>query len=309
MSWIKFHSELTENAKRGLPRAVRFVYLELSLLARKGRGVVPLPVGMRDTDAVCDLLGGDRREVVKALTVLTAKPSASAEPMVRIEDAEDGGRQLVVTSWEKWNRVDESAARVQRYRERRNDDVTRYTPVTDPPSSADVTRYTSVSNAPVTLLDTDTERESEKKNTHTAHASAPAREAREPMSREAGEVLAALRSHPALSSVADVRFAETLDGRRAGKPVAWLSQAIADAAADTPPGETVQAVQRRVRAYCDRARSPAEAAARVVPFARPPTGQAAQPIVPEGTGWKQNLDERQAAHIAAMIAAGKDAPL
>lgn len=149
----------------------------------------------------------------------------------------------------------------------------------------------------------------EEEHTHTARAGTLAREDREPMSREAGEVLAALRAHPALSAVADVRFAETLDGRRAGKPVAWLAQAIADAAADTPQGETVQAVQRRVRAYCDRARSPAEAAARVVPFARPPTGQAAQPITPEGTGWKQNLDERQAAHIAAMIAAGKDAPL
>jgi hypothetical protein len=42
----------------------------------------------------------------------------------------------------------------------------------------------------------------------------------------------------------------------AGKRPEWLVVAIGDAAADTPGGETQQARQRRVRAYCDRARAP-----------------------------------------------------
>lgn len=127
---------------------------------------------------------------------------------------------------------------------------------------------------------------------------------REPMSSEAGELLAALRRHEALRSVADVRFAETLEGRRAGRPVAWVAQAIADAAADTPTGETAQAVQRRVRAYCDRARAPDGPRA---PPAR--SGQAVQPITPEGVGWKRDEARLRAEQEAWLREAGKDAPL
>jgi hypothetical protein len=76
------------------------------------------------------------------------------------------------------------------------------------------------------------------------------------LSPDAQAILAALRSHKNLRDIADDGFAETLDGRRfhSGRSVEALAVAIADASADTPAGETVEAVRRRVRTYCDRAR-------------------------------------------------------
>lgn len=146
MSWIKFHEELTRAAKRGLPRAVRFIYLELSLLARAGRGTVALPEGMGDLEGMVDLLGGDRKEVLLAHKRLTA----GAEPMIAFE-GDEGARRIVVRTWGKWNRVDDSAERVKRHRAAKDE-----TPPT-PPSNGPVTRYTSVTpevgNADVTAPD------------------------------------------------------------------------------------------------------------------------------------------------------------
>lgn len=123
MSWIKFHSELREGAKRGLPRATRFVFLELSLLTRNGRGETALPLGMSDVDAVHDMLGGSRREVVEALKLLTAGPT----PMVEFFDG-PAGRSLRIPSWSTWNKLDVSTERVAKHRgaAKRNADVTRY---------------------------------------------------------------------------------------------------------------------------------------------------------------------------------------
>lgn len=98
MPWVKFHAELCEGAKRGLPRAVRFIFMELSIKARTGRGSLELPVGMSDLDALQDVLGGDRREVKEALRALTAGP----DPMV-VLDGEERARTLVIPSWGRWN--------------------------------------------------------------------------------------------------------------------------------------------------------------------------------------------------------------
>jgi hypothetical protein len=114
MAWVKFHDELRRGAKRGLPRAVRFVFLELCLETRPGRGVIALPAGMTDVEAVHDMLGGSRREIVESLKQLTA----GAEPMVLILDGPDG-RTLAIPSWAAWNSTDISSARVQKLRERR----------------------------------------------------------------------------------------------------------------------------------------------------------------------------------------------
>ena len=122
--WVKFHRELTRGAKRGIKRAYRFVYLELSLEARARLGVIELPFDMPLADAVADLLGGDRREIQEALKALMAGP----EPMVEV--CEVGGiRTLSVVQWAKWNEAPGgSTERVQRHREKqRNGDVTRYT--------------------------------------------------------------------------------------------------------------------------------------------------------------------------------------
>jgi len=98
VTWIKFHSEICDGAKRGLPRAVRFVYLELSLKARSGNGLLALPLGMSDGEALQDLLGGNAREVKEAHRLLTEGP----EPMIAF-DGEKGARRLIILSWQRWN--------------------------------------------------------------------------------------------------------------------------------------------------------------------------------------------------------------
>ena len=98
MTWVKFHGELMEGAKRGLPRAVRFIYMELSHKARRGRGEIALPVGMSDAEALQDILGGNPKEVREAHAKLTSGP----DPMVVFE-GEEGSRRLVLPSWQRWN--------------------------------------------------------------------------------------------------------------------------------------------------------------------------------------------------------------
>lgn len=96
-------------------------------------------------------------------------------------------------------------------------------------------------------------------------------EARErgPDAPEAQRLLAALQRFAVLADVATAEFAEVIEGRRmnSGRPVAELERAIADAAADTSPGETGDAKRKRVRSYCDHARPRTERqATRVDPF-------------------------------------------
>lgn len=112
MTWIKFHEELNRGAWRGVPRAVRYVFLELSLLCRPLRGSVSLPLGMGALEGVLDLLGGDRREVKAALEFLTSGDS----PTVVVE-GDPGRLTLRIPHWERWNTVDNSAERVRRHRQ------------------------------------------------------------------------------------------------------------------------------------------------------------------------------------------------
>lgn len=113
-NWIRFHGELRQGKHRGIPRALRFVFLELCLEARPGRGAVELPLGMDLVDGVHDLLGGSRREVQAALDLYTAGPDPSS-PSIRIEGAA-GALRLVIPSWEAWNPIDSSAERMRRLR-------------------------------------------------------------------------------------------------------------------------------------------------------------------------------------------------
>jgi hypothetical protein len=120
--WVKFHREIMKGAKRGLPRATRFIYMELSSEARPRAGVIDLATGMDDVDAVVDLLGGNVPEIKAALPKLMA----GENPMIRFEGPKDA-RRLVVVTWEKWNAVPgDSTERVRRHR---NAKVT--PPVTD----------------------------------------------------------------------------------------------------------------------------------------------------------------------------------
>ncbi len=116
MAWVRFHEELTQGAKRGIKRALRFVYMELSLAARKSktRGKILLAKGMSDLDAVHDVIGGDRREVAAAIREF----SVGAEPSLVFETVGTGDRYLVVINWHKWNpNSDLSTYRVERHRD------------------------------------------------------------------------------------------------------------------------------------------------------------------------------------------------
>lgn len=104
MVWVKFHDKLCTGAKRGIPRAVRFVFMELCLASRPGRGVLDLPLGMSDLDAVHDVLGGNRKEVAEALKTLAITPKPGPddpEPRAMIElTGESGARRLTIPCWE-----------------------------------------------------------------------------------------------------------------------------------------------------------------------------------------------------------------
>lgn len=117
MTWIKFHGELRQGKHRGIPRALRFVFLELCLEARPGKGTLELPMGMKLLDGVHDLLGGSRREVQLALELYTAGPDPSS-PSVLVEGLE-GSLRLVIPSWETWNSLDSSAERMRHLRKNR----------------------------------------------------------------------------------------------------------------------------------------------------------------------------------------------
>ncbi len=90
------------------------MFLELCHEARPLRGVVELPVGMGLEDGVHDLLGGDRREVVKALEIYTRGPDPDAPSVV--VGGSDGALTVRIPSWETWNSIDSSADRMRKHR-------------------------------------------------------------------------------------------------------------------------------------------------------------------------------------------------
>lgn len=117
--WVKMHKELTRGAKRAIPRAHRFVFLEICLLARDGRGVVDLRADIPLVDALHAELGGGRKEraeIAKSIENLTL-PTRDGAPMIRISE-ESGVRRLEIPSWERWNGPDSSADRAKKYREK-----------------------------------------------------------------------------------------------------------------------------------------------------------------------------------------------
>lgn len=126
MVWVKFHDKLCKGAKRGLSRAARFVFMELCLESRPGRGVLDLPIGMTDIDAIHDILGGNREELADAIKALIAVPKSTPndpEPRAMVElTGEEGARRLTVPSWDTWNSGQESPGasteRSRRHRQR-----------------------------------------------------------------------------------------------------------------------------------------------------------------------------------------------
>lgn len=190
--WVRFWDALCEGDKRGLKRATRFIYLELSLKARKLAGDIVLPVGMSDVDAVHDLLGGDRKEIVLALSDLTRPldpDDDECRPMVTFTGPASR-RILTVHSWAEWNPIDKSSDRVKKYREKKAKKAS---------CNALQVRYTTVSetgcNARVTLL----ELEEEKREKETPIAPTGAGGVSEP-----GAETGSGANHPAPASSAPV---------------------------------------------------------------------------------------------------------
>lgn len=121
--WIPFYRSLTQGDKRGISRSSRFVYCELSLLARSTGGIVRLPRGFKtDADALHDILGGNRSEIVRALTELTLvlnPADPEDEPMITLSGP-NAARQICVTKHNAWVSTDKSTHRVQAHRARVN---------------------------------------------------------------------------------------------------------------------------------------------------------------------------------------------
>ena len=123
--FVPFYGSLCRGAKRGLSRATRFIYLELSLEAREFEGVIALPRGFRsDADAVHDIIGGNRKEIGQALTDLTSVLESRSErdpPMITISGPSHA-RIITINAHARWVRPDKSAGRMRRFRQRQTEE-------------------------------------------------------------------------------------------------------------------------------------------------------------------------------------------
>lgn len=109
--WVPCYASLTQGRKRALPRASRFIFLELCIAAREGGGLVELTPGLDLGDSVHDVIGGNRREVHAAVEHLTA------EEMI---DCHSQPGFLVISNWDRWKLRDATnAERQARFRERK----------------------------------------------------------------------------------------------------------------------------------------------------------------------------------------------
>lgn len=113
--WVPFHKRLAKGPKKSIPRGIRFVLLELSLEARATQGVIDLPLDWDTLDAVHDLLGGDRREIRKALQIFSLRDSTGVGAIEIIKDA--SRHRIVITKWEEWAGPKTSTERVRVHRD------------------------------------------------------------------------------------------------------------------------------------------------------------------------------------------------
>lgn len=118
--WIPFHRRLAKGPKKGIPRAERFVLLELSLESRPTMGVLDLPLRWSTVDAIHDLIGGNRDEIEAALATF-------AGDAFIIENSALVHR-LTIPNWDKWAGPKTNAERQRLYRDRHRPSVTTVTP-------------------------------------------------------------------------------------------------------------------------------------------------------------------------------------
>lgn len=120
--YVSFHEQLTEDDKDEIPRAVRFVYMEISLKVRQrgpdvrgDDGYVRIKRSLSDVDAIWDLIHGDRTEIEAAVPILIR------EQMLRFER---GGTEAyaVVPGWRRWNALT-GQERVAKHRDAKREEV------------------------------------------------------------------------------------------------------------------------------------------------------------------------------------------
>jgi hypothetical protein len=182
MVWIKFHDSLCSGYWKGIPRGVRFVLMELSLLARAGDGQIDLPFGTADPiEGLIELLGGNRREARLAIRQLEELGSISFESESQdhatgskpkrgtfsidpvVYRSSTGRVSCVIPSWTRWQSVDRSASRMRKHRAKGEQylaleqpcDASHNVTVTacDGDVTVPVTVPVTVSDGDVTLLD------------------------------------------------------------------------------------------------------------------------------------------------------------
>lgn len=238
--WVRFHRELNRGTKRGLSRAHRYVYMELSLEARPTRGRLELPPGMKLVDAIHDLIGGNKKEISAALAKLM-------DPKFDMISVEDGprGQVLVIRSWERWNDADKSTERVKAHRERKKNKELE----TNETVSSSFQKQKN--ETPETPLEERREEKSRGDDVATAAASP-----------QAHSLLAELKRHPPLTRIATMSFASALHGVAfsAGKRDDHVSHAIAQFAVDYAENDLSDLdLRKRLRGYVANARPPSAA--------------------------------------------------
>lgn len=122
-AWVPCYDSLRRGARRGLPRAVRMVFLELALEVRAAGadGSIRLPFGFRsDVDALHDMLGGDRREVARAIEILTQNIDGDG-PMI-VLSGPVGARIVTIPSFTSSVNASSSRERMRRLRDKRRDE-------------------------------------------------------------------------------------------------------------------------------------------------------------------------------------------
>ena len=126
LNYIPFHDAITQGDKRGIARATRFIYLELTMAAKPFGGHLPLPRGFKtDLDAVEDILGGNRREIAAAIATLIV-PLDPTDPsdrsLITIEGPPDR-RVLSIVAYPDWSAATLSTPRVRKYRNKQTKEL------------------------------------------------------------------------------------------------------------------------------------------------------------------------------------------